>query len=284
MLGVFIISLGFKYYQFHTLKSQKNPLVHAEVVLQYLKTKNNKTYFVLKLKSDFGTFYTTSQEDLRDLRYRKVSLRVIFSKLSFLDFLKGFYAPSFNLTLLREEDIKNPLRHFIAKQHFSVLMGEYYLSLFLSDPLPLAWRNLAQAYGISHLFAISGYHIGILSLVIFFILGLIYKPMQKRYFPYRNFYFDLGFLVLCVLVGYYFLLTQSFSYLRALGMSCVAFFLMFRGVDILKLESFFWTIAILIAFFPHLLFSVGFYFSCMGVLYIFLFFKTFKIPEGFWKN
>lgn len=40
-----------------------------------------------------------------------------------------------------------------------------------------------------------------------------------------------------------------------------------------------WCILSLIAFFPPLIFSVGFYFSSLGVLYIFLFFKYFKIPQ-----
>ncbi len=282
--SILICSLGFKYHQFHTLKSQKTPLVYANVLSQYTKTKNAKSYFVLKLQTKFGIFYTTSREDLKDLRYKNIHLRVIFSQVSFLDFLKGFYAPSFNLILLEGEDFRKPIRDFISKQHTNPLMREYYLSLFLSDPLPLAWRELSQSYGISHLFAISGYHIGILSFVGFRILGLLYKPLQKYYFPYRNYYFDIGILVLILLILYYLFLTQSPSYLRALAMSCVGFFLTFRGLDLLKLESFFWSIALLLAFFPNLIFSLGFYFSCMGVLYIFLFFKYFKLPKGFWQK
>lgn len=284
LLGVLACTLGFKYYQFHTLKSQKTPKVEANVLLQYTKTRGEKSYFVLKLQSDFGTFYTTSWEDLKNLKNRRVSLRLIFEKVSFWDFLKGFYAPSFQLSLLQGEDFRKPIRDFVLAQHDTLLMGEYYLALFLSDPLPLEWRELAQSYGIAHIFAISGYHTGILSAMGFLILGFIYAPLHRRYFPYRNRYFDLGLIVLCLLVIYYFLLTQSPSYLRALAMSCVAFFLLFRGLDILRLESFAWSIAILLAFFPALAFSVGFYFSCLGVLYIFLFFKYFKIPQGFWRK
>ena len=281
LLGVLICTLGYKYYQFHTLKSQKFPQIQASVILQYQKTKEQKRYFVLKLKSDFGTFYTTSWEDLKNLKNKKVSLKLILEKVNFWDFIKGFYAPSFQLALLQEEDFRKPLRDFILQQHQTLLMGEYYLSLFLSDPLPLPWRELAQSYGIAHIFAISGYHTGILSALGFLILSWIYTPLHKHYFPYRNRYFDLGVIVLSLLIGYYFLLTQSPSYLRALAMSCIAFFLLFRGLDILRLESFFWSIAILLAFFPSLIFSIGFYFSCLGVLYIFLFFKYFKIPHSF---
>lgn len=273
-------TLGFKLYQFHTLKSQQNPQITAQILLQYLKSKDNKTYFVLKLKSDFGVFYTTSREDLRDLKYRFLSLRIVLDKVSFGEFLNRFYAPSFNLVLLPNQDFKTPLREAILNQHDTQLMGEYYLALFLSDSLPQTWRTLAQNYGISHIFAISGFHTGILSAMGFLLVGFLYKPLHQRFFPYRNAFFDMGFLVLLGLIAYYFLLTQSPSYLRALTMSCVAFFLLWRGLDVLRLESFMWCILSLLAFFPQLIFSVGFYFSSLGVLYIFLFFKYFKIPKN----
>lgn len=239
LITILSCTLSYKYYQFHTLKSQKSAKIEANVLLQYTKMRGDKSYYVLKLQSNFGTFYTTSWEDLKNLKNKRISLNIILKQVSFVDFLKGFYAPSFNLSLLQGEDFRKPLRDFILSQHQTQLMGEYYLSLFLSDPLPLPWRDLAQSYGIAHIFAISGYHTGILSAIGFFILGLIYSPLHKRYFPYRNRYFDLGMLVLLLLIVYYFLLTQSPSYLRALAMSCVAFFLIFKGLDILKLESFF---------------------------------------------
>ena len=276
---ILCFTLGFKFYQFQTLKSQNNPQITAQVLLQYTKTKNDKNYFVLKLKSDFGTFYTTSQEDLRDLKYRFLALRIILDKISFIEFLRGFYAPSFNLILLSNQDFRTPLRKAILNQHNTQLMGEYYLTLFLSDSLPQAWRSLAQSYGIAHIFAISGFHTGILSAVGFFILGFLYKPLHQRFFPYRNAFFDLGFLVLLGLIAYYFLLTQSPSYLRAITMSGIAFFLLWRGLDVLQIESFIWCILALLAFSPQLIFSAGFYFSCLGVLYIFLFFKYFQVPK-----
>ncbi|WP_370522962.1 ComEC/Rec2 family competence protein [Helicobacter winghamensis] len=279
-------TLLFKFYQFHTLKLEQTPQIRAEVLLQYTKTKNNKTYFVLKLKSDFGIFYTTTYEDLRDIRRKQVSLRVVFKNVGFLEFLKGFYAPSFSIILLRDSGagFKESLRQSIISQHSMQVMGEYYLALFLADSLPKQWRDLAQSYGIAHIFAISGFHTGILSAVGFFILGFLYKPLQARFFPFRNFFFDVGFMVVALLLAYYLILTQSPSYLRAITMSVVAFAMLWRGIDIWRLEMLFWCVLGLLAFFPQLLFSVGFYFSCLGVLYIFLFFKYFKIPKGVLKK
>lgn len=95
--------MGFKYHTFHTLTAQKNPLVQAQVVLQYTKTKNNKTYFVLKLKSDFGTFYTTTYEDLKPIKYRYITMRVITDKLSFWTFCKDFTHQVLILSCFRKE-------------------------------------------------------------------------------------------------------------------------------------------------------------------------------------
>ena len=199
-----------------------------------------------------------------------------------MEFLRGFYAPNFTLILLPQRDFRESLRNFITKQHDTALMGDYYSSLFLADGLPKEWRKLAQAYGIAHLFAISGFHTGILSAIGFFILGFLYKPIHRRFFPFRNFFFDVGCVVILGLVGYYFLLTQSFSYLRALTMSFVLFVLFWRGLNLWNIETLMWCVAILVAFSPTLIFSLGFHLSWLGVLYVFLFFKTFKIPAGFW--
>ncbi|WP_236096442.1 ComEC/Rec2 family competence protein [Helicobacter sp. MIT 11-5569] len=263
---------------------QQTPQVQAEVLLQYTKEKDNKTYFVLKLKSDFGVFYTTSYEDLRDIKHRQVLLRLVFKNISFWEFLKGFYAPSFSIILLQDSSFKKDLRQRILSQHSTQIMGEFYLAIFLADGLPKEWRDLAQSYGIAHIFAISGFHTGILSAMGFFILGLLYKPLQARFFPFRNFFFDVGFLVLVLLLAYYFILTQSPSYLRAVTMSAVVFFALWRGIDIWRIEMLFWCVMILLSLFPQLIFSVGFYFSCLGVLYIFLFFKYFALPKGVIKK
>ncbi|CAM2873507.1 ComEC/Rec2 family competence protein [Helicobacter burdigaliensis] len=273
-------TLGFKYYSFYLLKKQNIPQIQAQVLLHYHKTNpKGQTYSVLKLKSDFGVFYTTSKEDLKNIQNAKVKLNVVFKKVNFYEYLKGFYAPSFNLILLPTS--KNYLRDFVLKAHQEKIMGEFYATFFLADSLPKAWRDLAQSYGISHLFAISGFHIGILSGVLFFVFGFFYTPLQKRFFPFRNRHYDIGFLVVLVLFSYYFVLGESPSYLRALTMALIAFFLFFRGVDLLRIEMLFWSVLVLLACFPQLIFSIGFYFSSLGVLYIFIFMRFFKVPKTF---
>ena len=89
----------------------------------------------------------------------------------------------FSILLLQDSSIQNDVRQNVLSQHSTQIMGEFYLTLFLADGLPSEWRNLAQSYGISHIFAISGFHTGILSAMGFFLLGLLYKPLHARFFP-----------------------------------------------------------------------------------------------------
>lgn len=427
LLLVLALNLGYKYYELVELKAAKTPQITAFVLLAYPKIKNNKSYFVLKLKSDYGIFYTTSHEDLKPLAGRFVRANFIFSKVSFLEYLRGFYAPHFNLKLLRERDFRDPLREFVKIQHLSEnetfkivkssenikseiefgvnldsmkssanieskntaphgdsiestksiesiesksgadsikspqftqfthfswllqerpkiytprefvyqnknldfiesnlntessanaaphgdsidsikssaniesknaansiknpqntelgeLLSNMYLALFIADPLPLAWREFAQSYGISHIFAISGFHLGILAGAVGFLFGLFYSPLHQRFFPWREHFSDISLICCVFLAGYYFLLLNSPSFLRALSMALFAAFLAWRGVAILKIESLFWCAAMLLALFPQLGFSLGFYFSCFGVLFLFLFMRYFPLGVGF---
>ena len=72
LIAILSCTLSYKYYQFHTLKSQKSTKIEANVLLQYTKMRGDKSYYVLKLQSNFGTFYTTSWEDLKNLKNKEL--------------------------------------------------------------------------------------------------------------------------------------------------------------------------------------------------------------------
>ena len=59
-------------------------------------------------------------------------------------------------------------------------------------------------------------------------------------------------------------------------MSILGFYCALKGVKILNFKTLFIVALVSISLFPQLLFSVGFYFSLMGVFYIFLYFKHLK--------
>ncbi|MCB5267736.1 MAG: ComEC/Rec2 family competence protein, partial [Candidatus Cloacimonetes bacterium] len=83
----------------------------------------------------------------------------------------------------------------------------------------------------SHLLAISGFHLGVLSTVLFFLVRPMYRLFQKRYFPYAHANRDTFIFVACCLLLYMLFLGTPPSLLRAFGMLVVGFVLYDRGYE-----------------------------------------------------
>ena len=94
-----------------------------------------------------------------------------------------------NLICGREENIIHHKNHFYTKienQHTNPNITEIYGALFLATNSNPILRDTYANYGVSHLVAISGFHLGIISIIIFWISSILYKPIQKRYFPWKS--------------------------------------------------------------------------------------------------
>ncbi len=275
---VFIFNLYFEYINYREFTSSKFFKTKALVLNQYKKRKNDKEYFVLKLKNEKGAvFYTTNYEDLKDIKRREILLTVITENISFLDYLKGFYVPSFDIRLYpKRENLKDKIRELIISSHFDKNMKELFAALFLGEEISKELREKIQFLGISHLIAISGFHLGVLFGVLFFISDFVYRVFQNRFFPYRNRHFDLSVFIFFILFFYLYALGFIPSLLRAFVMSLVGFVFYARSVEVLSFKTLLIAVLFIIAFFPKLLFSVGFWFSVAGVFYIFLFLHYFK--------
>ncbi len=63
---------------------------------------------------------------------------------------------------------------------------------------------------------------------------------------------------------------------RSFGMIAVGYWLYDRGLKIVSMQTLFITVGILLAFFPKLFFSLGFWFSSFGVLSIFIFVRYYE--------
>jgi competence protein ComEC len=101
-------------------------------------------------------------------------------------------------------------------------------------------------------------------------------PIHQRFFPYRHANRDIGLVVLVCMGGYVVFLDFVPSLLRAFAMSLFVFFLYDRGLKLLSFASLFFVVGFLLALWPKLLFSIGFWFSVSGVFYIFLFLHHMK--------
>lgn len=308
-LSVFILNLGFYYKEFSEFKSQKYRFYNAQILQNYEKTNaKGRIYRVLRLKTSEFEFYTTTKKDFKFANAKYLNIGVITQNVKFIDFIKKrFYMPSFKLkpkfenspnselnstqSLQNSPNFKNKFANlkqnainFITAQHQNSKMQELYSALYFATPISRELRANVTNWGIAHIIAISGFHLGIIFGICFFIFKPVYKFFQKRYFPYRSVNFDISIFVFILMSFYLLVLDFTPSFLRSLAMAFVGFFLLMRNFKIINFATLFITIAFLIALFPHLAFSIGFYFSCMGVLFIFIYVKHFKDKFGLFAH
>lgn len=278
---VFGLNLGFSYYKFCEFKSQNGVILQAKILQNYEKTNaKGKIYRVLKLKTNDFSFYTTTRADFDAGANEQILIGVENKNVKFKEYLSGsFFMPSYGISELRyaasSESLRDRIYDFIAAQHESEKMTELFTALFLAAPVGKELRQDVNFYGVAHLIAISGYHLGLIFGAFYFIMRPIYRYFQARYFPYRNAKFDLSATIFAVLFCYLALIGFVPSFLRAFLMSLLALFLLARNVRIVSFELLFVVICAAVSLMLSLLFSIGFYFSCMGVFYIYLYLRHF---------
>lgn len=282
-LALFVGNMLIEYSAYRAyIAPQNTQEIYAQVIAQYTKHKNNSRYQVLKLKSNKGEiFYTTSKEDIKNLTHRFVRVYGKRLECSFAEYLKSCFFISYRISLLADVDYRLNLRAYIESQHNEPLIASLYKTLFLADFLPHIWRDLSNKLGVAHLIAISGFHLGILSLVVGGLFGFVYGRFH-RFISYRNKYFDIGILLCLVLFLYLFVLDFSPSFLRAYVMSVCGFVAVCSGVNLFSFRLLFVAVALCLALFPRLIFSVGFGLSVSGVFFIYLFVKFSKIQK--WRS
>jgi competence protein ComEC len=278
MLLIFASHIYLRYRHYQIFHAERFYRTQAEVLNHYQKRKpSGRRYHVLKLRSEDGAvFYTTNYEDIINLKGRHVALGIITDKISFLDYLRTFYAPTYDLRIFEKEPgLKDWLRNSIERQHETNSTKALFSALFLGEPIAKDLRADVAKLGISHLIAISGFHLGVLFSILYFLLRYPYLYLQKRYFPYRNIRFDLTMMILPILFTYLWMLDFIPSLLRSFVMLAYGFFLYHRHFKILSFEVLLVTVLTILALFPTFLFSIGFWFSVAGVFYIYLFLHHF---------
>ncbi|WP_226960546.1 ComEC/Rec2 family competence protein [Sulfurimonas paralvinellae] len=283
------LSLGFEYYKYRELTKFDSQLVHATILKQYTKTKitkkgRTKTYQILKLQSDDGfSFYSTASKKLPNYKGKNVELEVWAGKISFLEYLKGFFAFSKILHVNTEPTFNNTVANSIMHQHNTKDMQDIYKALFLAKPLPYALQKTFSNLGISHLVAISGFHLGVLSALLFLLIKYPYIYLQNNYFPYRSYKRDTFMLITLILLNYMLFIGSPPSLLRAFVMLVVGFILYERGIKIISMQTLLLSALLIIALFPRLIFNIGLFLSLSGVFYIFLFLIHFQDKSKIWQ-
>jgi competence protein ComEC len=283
---LFCLSLGWQYHNYKSIVSKPLHVEVCKVINHYQKhKKNGRSYDVFKLKSADGySFYTVSWKRREIDIGSKVEVKFKTDKIDFLSYLRGFFALSIYIKKLqnRGENYLEKIKIYVKNQHSTKELKELFLALFFADSMSKSTREKIQKLGISHLVAISGFHLGIISAVLYFLLGVLYRFFQDRYFPYRNAKGDLAVIVFLLLFFYMYIIDFSPSFLRAFVLSLFGFFLFSRHIKIISFGTLLLSLSFILILFPRLLFSLSFWFSVSGVFYIFLFLKHFGNLRKIW--
>jgi len=284
-----LFSLSNEYYNYKQLTKFDSQLVQAKVLKQYTKIRaleedGQKSYQVLKLKSNKGfTFYTTASNKLQNYKDKNILIEIWAGKITFLAYFKNFFAFSKIIKTIDSPPLKNRLNTAIMKVHTNKEIASIYQALFLAKPLPYNLQKIFSNLGISHLIAISGFHLGVLSTLLFFLIKYPYRFLQNRYFPYRDLKRDTFFIISTLLLIYMIFLETPPSLLRSFTMLIIGFVLYDSGIKIISMQTLAISTLLLLALFPRLLFSIGFFLSFSGVFYIFLFLIYFQNKSKLWQ-
>ncbi|KLE02592.1 ComEC/Rec2 family competence protein [Aliarcobacter butzleri] len=248
-----------------------------ETKVEVLNIYQKDDFDILKLKSSNFEFFTNMPKNEEIKRFDLLNILIVSRNIDFIDYLKGFYTKTIYFDeLQKEQTFKDKIIKNIENNHQDEKIIELFNALFLAVPVSKELRDVITAYGIAHVVALSGFHLVVLSFVIYWILYFPYKFFQDKYFPYRNRKLDI-LLITIIILFYYLILTDIVpSLLRAFVMFCLGIYLLRSNIKILSYMTLFYTFLIVIAFYPKYIFSIGFWFSIFAVFYIYLFIQYFK--------
>ena len=280
-LFILFYALLIQYNNYKNLTRFDTALVDAKVLKQYTKTKlsknKKKSYQVLKLRAKEGfSFYTTTKKDFPDSVNKELLLEIKTSDINFYEYLTSFYAYSSKIKIDKNISLKERLNNHLSDIHPNSNIASIYKALYTATQLNSDLQTTFSTLGVSHLLAISGFHLGVLSGVLFFMFKIPYSFLQQRYFPYRSYKVDSFIFISLTLLIYLLFLDTPPSLLRAYGMLLIGFVLYDRGYQIVSMQTLLLTVILLLSLFPKLFFSFGFWLSVSGVFYIFLFLLHFR--------
>ncbi|AZL54013.1 ComEC/Rec2 family competence protein [Aliarcobacter skirrowii] len=273
LLFVFMINILFNYFSYKELKKEYIFETKAEVLNIYPKEK----FDVIKLKGDGFEFFASFSKDNNFEKLDLINVVIDTRNISFFDYLKGFFTKVLYFDRVEKRyEFKDKILENIKNNHEDAMIIELFEALFLAVPVSKELRDVITAYGIAHVVALSGFHLAVLSFVIYSLLYYPYKFLQDRFFSYRNRRYDI-LLITIFIMFYYLILTEIVpSLLRAFVLFCIGIFLLRSNIKIFSYATLLYTFLIVIAIFPKFIFSIGFWFSIFAVFYIYLFIQYFK--------
>ena len=272
MLLLLLGRLGWEYTHYREFVTKPFYYTYAKVLTLRQKHHGEKRYWVMKLQSDEGLRFYTTTHSKRAAGHGRLRLQLFpDGRISFWDYLGTFYVKSRIKGRQRvPERLQDQIAASITKEHSNPAIGAFYKAIFLAYPLPQRLRDAIAALGVSHLVALSGFHLGILWGVLYGVLVWFYRFWQQRYFPYRYALIDVGSVVMVLLGVYLWFVGAPPSLLRSYAMVLAGWSAVLLGLELVSFSFLVSVFAVLVVLFPSLLVSLSFWLSVGGVFYIFL--------------
>ncbi len=271
--------LFFLHQEYQTFKVKPFFYTDVQVLQAYEKWNDDSYHTILKLYAPTLNlnFFSRTKIRAKDLTSTLRLKLFPHKKMTFFDYLgTSFMFSKVNTIYEEKETLKGTFLTFVEKQHENKMIASFYKAIYFATPLDKALRKQVSSLGISHLIALSGFHLAILSTLLFFLLRPIYRIFQKKYFPYRFDLHDIGLVVLAILAFYVWFVDAPPSLVRSFAMMAVAWVLLVLGMELLSFSFLYSIVLVLLIIFPKMLLSLAFWFSVSGVFYIFLLLKHFS--------
>ncbi len=275
----FLFNIFYEYMKYKDFTSQE--VYYSSFKIQNIYNKED--FYILKLQENNLVLYTSIEKNTLVKKLNNINIAILTTNISFYEFLKGFYAKSLYYDeIFSKNTIKEKFFLKINEQHKNAKLQELFSALFLAIPISKEYREIYTNLSISHLIAISGFHLAILSFIVYWLIYFPYSYLHRRYFIFRNKIADVMVLTIIVLFLYLLLTNMVPSLLRSFVMFFLAFLFLRSNLKILSFQTLLLTFLIIISLFPQFLFSISFWFSIIGVFYIFLYIQYFKdLPKLF---
>jgi competence protein ComEC len=270
---IFLVNISIEYVKYQEVVYEEVYETKAEIINIYEKEKKD----IIRLKNKDFEFFTSISKDSNLNKSDLLEIAFLTKRIDFISYLKGFYAKNIYFDKLQRDDtLKDKIVKKINSNHSNTQINEVFNALFLAIPVSSELRDTFANYGITHLIALSGFHLSVLSFLIYWIVYFPYDFFHKRYFPYRNKKFDLLLISLVLLFMYLLLTGVVASLLRAFVMLSLGIFLLRSNIKLISFTNLLLTFLIIIALLPKYIFSISLWFSLCGVFYIFLYIKYFN--------
>ncbi len=272
-LIIFSLNIFINYQVYNELIKDK--IVQEEFIVENIY--NKELYDVLKLSTNEYFLFTSVDKNLNLEKLDRVKLAFITNKITFLDFLKGFYVQNIFIEKIEKPNsLKEDIYQNIKLQHNTSLNQDLFSALFLAIPISNELRDITNTFGISHLLALSGFHLGLILFFSYWIIYAFYSPLHQKYVPYRNKKFD-ALVVSGIMIFTYLIFTNVVpSLLRAFVMFVFGLYLLRNNIKIFSFLNLFLVLLVIVALFPKYAFSISLWFSISGVFYILLYVKYFS--------